>query len=176
MQELPATARTEFVRRLDRVSKKFANDKFRQSYMVQMVRTFLGAQMRALRGKQSQTAFGRVIDKPQPVISRLESESYGKLTISTLIEIAERLRLGLIIRFVDFPTFMKITQADSERALKPESYVHEHFEKFVAREKAALDDGDDAEISESFIEKRTNIFVNDNLRMGSGAYVRLKQN
>lgn len=132
MQELRVNACSEMLRRLERVCKKFADDTFRQNYMAQMLRVFLGAQIRALRGDQSQTAFGRTIDKPQSVVSRLESADYGKATISTLVEIAERLKLALIIRFVDFPTFMQLTQSDSDETLRPASYTQEGFEAFVA--------------------------------------------
>lgn len=95
---------------------------FRHGYMARHIRAFLAAQIRALRGKKSQTEFGEEIGKPQSVVSRLENESYGKVSVSTLIDIAQKLDVGLIIRFVDFPTFLRYSNDVSEEALAPAQY------------------------------------------------------
>lgn len=53
---------------------------FRASYMAPGLRAYLADQIRALRGNRSQREFGRLIGKPQSVVSRLENEDYGKLS------------------------------------------------------------------------------------------------
>jgi hypothetical protein len=95
---------------------------FRASYMAHHLRAFLADQIRALRGEASQREFGELISKPQSVISRLEDEDYGKLSLQTLIDVATKLDIALVVRFVDFPTFLRITSDLSERAVAPRAY------------------------------------------------------
>src|SRR5258708_3756206 len=54
----------------------------------------------------SQAKAGEILGKPQNVISRLESPAYGKLSIQTLMEIAQGFDVGLIIKFVPFSRFL----------------------------------------------------------------------
>ncbi len=90
--------------------------------MAHNLRAFLADQIRALRGDMSQQEFGRLIDKPQSVVSRLEDEDYGKVSLQTLIDVATKLDIGLVVRFVDFPTFLCATSDFSERAVAPAPY------------------------------------------------------
>ena len=80
---------------------------FRASYLAHHLRAFLADQIRVLRGELSQREFRELIGKPQSVISRLEDEEYGKVTLQTLIDIATKLDIGLLVRFVDFPKFLE---------------------------------------------------------------------
>jgi transcriptional regulator with XRE-family HTH domain len=91
--------------------------------MAHSLRAFLADQIRALRGDLSQKAFGDLIGKPQSVVSRLENEDYGKVTLQTLIDIAEKLDIALIVRFTDFPTFLHSTADVSESALGPRAFT-----------------------------------------------------
>ena len=95
---------------------------FRTSYMAQHLRAFLADQIRALRGETSQREFGDRIGKPQSVVSRLENEEYGKVSLQTLIDVAAKLDIALLVRFVDFPTFRRATSDMSEQAVAPASY------------------------------------------------------
>jgi hypothetical protein len=95
---------------------------FRAAYMAHHLRAFLADQIRALRGDLSQREFGLLIDKPQSVVSRLEGENYGKHTLQTLLDIATKLDIGLLVRFVDFATFLRTTNDLSEEALHPSPY------------------------------------------------------
>jgi len=85
----------------------FDNRGFRTVYMAHHAKGFLADQIRVLRGNRSQRAFGELIGKPQSVVSRLENEEYGKLTLQTLLDIAEKLDIALEVRFVDYPTFIR---------------------------------------------------------------------
>jgi hypothetical protein len=87
----------------------------------QRLKTFLAAQIRALRGDLSQTEFGKRIGKPQSVVSRLEGQSYGKVNLQTLIDIASKLNMGLIVGFVSLPTFWKWTNDHPARSLMLDS-------------------------------------------------------
>ncbi len=98
------------------------NREFRASYMVHGLRAYLADQIRALRGNRSQREFGRLIGKPQSVVSRLENEDYGKLTLQTLLDIAEKLDIALVVRFADFPTFLRTVAEASPEAMAPAGY------------------------------------------------------
>ena len=91
--------------------------------MAHSLRAFLADQIRALRGDLSQKAFGELIGKPQSVVSRLENEDYGKVSLQTLIDIAGRLDIALVARFTDFPTFLRSTRDFSENAVAPAPYA-----------------------------------------------------
>jgi transcriptional regulator with XRE-family HTH domain len=109
----------------ERLAERFKKEKFRKSYFARQLKVFLAAQIRALRGERTQTEFGELIGKPQSVVARLERESYGKVNIQTLIDIATKLDIALIVRFVSFPTFLEWTSDYSPKAFAPESYPSE---------------------------------------------------
>lgn len=98
---------------------------FRASYMAHHLRAFLADQIRNLRGSRSQKAFGSLIGKPQSVVSRLEDEDYGKVTLQSLIDIAEKLDIALLVRYADFSTFLAVTRDFSQSAVAPPSYSRE---------------------------------------------------
>src|ERR1700748_2430884 len=92
--------------RTERLTAQFKKERFRKSYFARQLKVFLAAQIRALRGDRTQTEFGKLIGKPQSVVARLERESYGKVNLQTLIDIVQKLDIALIVRFVNFSTFL----------------------------------------------------------------------
>jgi transcriptional regulator with XRE-family HTH domain len=68
--------------------------------MPRKTNTQIADEIRALRGNLSQKEFGMIIGKPQSVISRLENAGYGKVNLQTLLDIAEKCRKNLVIKFV----------------------------------------------------------------------------
>lgn len=70
----------------------------------------------------SQKEFGQLLGKPQPIVSRLQNPDYGKYSLQTLLEIASKLDVALLVRFVDYPTFLKVTSDFSDEALRPARY------------------------------------------------------
>jgi hypothetical protein len=117
-------------RRVMRLTDKFRNKRYRDSYVDANVRRFLAQQIRALRGDLSQEAFGKLLDKPQSVVSRLEDPSYGKFSLQTLLEIAASLDRAVIARIVDFPTFLRFTEDVSEAAISPAGYDEHALDRF----------------------------------------------
>src|SRR6516162_7412090 len=101
--------------RTERLGEQFKKEKFRKSYFARQLKIFLAAQIRALRGDRTQTQFGELIGKPQSVVARLERESYGKVNLQTLIDIATKLDIALVVRFVSFPTFLEMTKGHLEK-------------------------------------------------------------
>lgn len=102
--------------------EKFQDKAYRDSYVASHTRRFLARQMRKFRGERSQEEFGVVIDKRQTVVSRLEDPKYGKWTLQTLFEVASKLDVAVVVRFVDFSTFMKLTNDMSDEASRPAAY------------------------------------------------------
>ncbi len=113
------------------------NREFRASYMAHGLRAYLADQIRALRGNRSQREFGRLIGKPQSVVSRLENEDYGKLTLQTLLDIAEKLDIALVIKFADFPTFLRAVADATQDAMSPKGYQDPPAQQVASRGRSA---------------------------------------
>lgn len=109
-------------RRVTSLAKKLRSKKYRDSYLSSHIRMFLANQLSSLRGEMSQQEFGQLLGKPQPIVSRLQNPDYGKYSLQTLLEIASKLDVALLVRFVDYPTFLKITSDFSDEALRPASF------------------------------------------------------
>jgi len=90
--------------------------------------------MRKLRGDKSQSEFGDLIGKQQTVVSRLEDASYGKWTLQTLFDVAEKLDLAVLVRLVDHRTFLRFTEDMSDEASVPKSYSQQAMDKMVEPE------------------------------------------
>jgi transcriptional regulator with XRE-family HTH domain len=114
---------------------------FRRGYLNRQFKSFLAAQIRSLRGNKTQAEFGRLIGKTQSVISRLENEHYGQVNINTLLDIALKLDVALIVRFVDYPTFLDLTRDSTRHAEAPSVYEQGGMDRFVEREVARENNG-----------------------------------
>ena len=130
---LPEVADANF-QRLVNLASSLDDPAFRASYMAHHLRAFIADQIRGLRGDMSQKEFGQLIGKPQSVVSRLENEEYGRVSLQTLIEIAIKMNVALVGRFVDFPTFLRITGDFSEDAVRPQPYKREAVDALIADE------------------------------------------
>jgi predicted XRE-type DNA-binding protein len=108
--------------RVASLAKKLKSKKYRDSYLSSHTRMFLANQIASLQGEMSQKEFGELLGKPQPIVSRLQNPEYGKYTLQTLLDISSKLDVALIVRFVDYPTFMKFTNDFSDEALRPNKF------------------------------------------------------
>jgi transcriptional regulator with XRE-family HTH domain len=102
--------------------KQLSNKSFRASYLDSHIKLFISAQIRNLRGDKSQKKFAEFLGTTQSIISRYENPDYGQVTLQTLIDIAKKLDIALIARFVDYSEFLRITSDFSENAQIPKSY------------------------------------------------------
>ena len=134
LNETPAELAGVTSRRAADLAAPLANREFRASYMAHHLRAFLADQIRGLRGEVSQKDFGQLIGKPQSVVSRLEDEDYGKVSLQTLIDISTKLDIALLVRFVDFPTFLQATADFSEKAITPAPYESNAVNEFIEHE------------------------------------------
>ena len=105
-----------------RLAKALAAPGRRHAYMATQLKSFLSDQIRTLRGDLTQREFGDKIGKPQSVVSRLEKQLDQHISVQTLIDIAVKLDIAVIIRFVDFTTFLRYTEDYSDKALAPSAY------------------------------------------------------
>jgi hypothetical protein len=105
--------------------------RYRDGYVAAHTRQVLAKQMREFRGKMSQTSFAKLIGKRQTMISRLENPSYVGWTLSTMLEVANKLGVAVFVRFVDFPTFLRLTEDISDAALHPRVYDQSDLDKLL---------------------------------------------
>jgi hypothetical protein len=90
--------------------------------------------MREFRGDMSQTEFGALIDKQQTVVSRLEDPNYGKWTLQTLFDVARKRDVAVFVRFVDFPTFLRLSRDMGAAAVHPAPYNQDAIDQIVRDE------------------------------------------
>jgi hypothetical protein len=120
------------VSRNERLAKRLRNKAYRDSYLGSRIRQFLAHQMRSFRGERSQAEFGRIIGQSQSVISeRLESPAYGKWNLQTLLDIAAKLDVALIVQFVDWPTFVKFTHEITDETVRPTAFAERQLKEFL---------------------------------------------
>jgi transcriptional regulator with XRE-family HTH domain len=99
--------------------KKLRNKEYRDAFVAEYIYSRIPLKIRAMREKRkmSQKALGAAAGVKQEWISKLEDPTYGRLTISTLLNIASAFDCGLI---VDFVPFSKILNGATH--LSPESF------------------------------------------------------
>jgi hypothetical protein len=124
--------------RFVQLAPKLADKAYRDGYVATHLRTWLADQVRALRGSMSQKEFGKLIGKHRTVVSRLENPDNGKLTIETLLNVASKLDIALVVRFVDYPTFLAATNDFSEAALHPAHYDQLAIDAFAGARRPPL--------------------------------------
>jgi transcriptional regulator with XRE-family HTH domain len=92
--------------------EKLQRKPYRHAYLAEHVRRGIAYQIRALRDqrKWKQGAFAKLLGKPQSVVSRLEDPDYGKMTVQTLLEVANIFDVALEVRFVPYSTFVYSTR------------------------------------------------------------------
>lgn len=84
--------------------KKLGNKAYRDAFVASRISQTLAFQLRVLRQRDglSQADLAKDLETSQNAISRMESPTYGKVSISTLRKIASHYDVGLIVRFAPF--------------------------------------------------------------------------
>jgi transcriptional regulator with XRE-family HTH domain len=100
--------------------EKLQRKPYRHTYLAEHVRRGIAYQIRALRDqrKWKQGTFAKYLGKPQSVVCRLEDPTYGKVTIQTLLEIANVFDVALEVRFLPYSTFICNTRDVSVPAMQ----------------------------------------------------------
>lgn len=93
------------------IRQRLMNREYREAFVAEGVRNWVALQIRRLRESRgmSQAEFGKFIGKPQSVVSRLEDPDYGRLSVSTLLDVAAALDVALLVQFVDHTQFLRRT-------------------------------------------------------------------
>lgn len=83
----------------------------RHAYLEAEVVTGLAHQIRAIRMQRgwTQNDLAKRMHTTQAAVSRLEDPSYGRYTLSTLVELAKTFDSGMQVRFVSFVTMLHET-------------------------------------------------------------------
>lgn len=124
---------------LDRGLQRFLDKHYRDGYLETHVRTGIAHQIRALRVKAglNQADFAVATGKKQSTVSRLENTDYGRVSVQTLLDVATAMNVALLVRFVDYSQFLRVTADMSERALAPEN-IFESQARTGQSEQAAI--------------------------------------
>jgi transcriptional regulator with XRE-family HTH domain len=88
--------------------EKLRKKPYRHAYMAEHIRRGIAYQIRALRAARNwnQGVFAKHLGKPQSVVCRLEDPDYGKVTIQTLLEVANVFDVALEIKFSSYSSFV----------------------------------------------------------------------
>jgi len=108
--------------RIRSLIEKMRDKRYRDGYVAAHTRQVLAKQMREFRGSMPQMEFAAAIGKRQTMVSRLENPNYVGWTLSTMFEIARKLDVAVFVRFVDFATFLRLSEDMSDNALRPRGY------------------------------------------------------
>lgn len=107
--------------------EKLRRPAYRHAYLAEHVRRGIAYQIRALRDQRgwNQGKFSSLLGKPQSVVCRLEDPSYGKVTVQTLLEVANVYDVALEIRFVTYSSFLQRTRNVSAASMYVLSFKDE---------------------------------------------------
>jgi hypothetical protein len=117
--------------RLLSLAEKFRDKRYRDGYVAAHTRGVLADQMRNFRGNLSQAEYAAKIGKQKTVIGRLENPAYGGWSLRTMHEIARAENVAVLVRFVDFPTFLGFTDDMSDESLRPRAYDQAEIDSFA---------------------------------------------
>jgi hypothetical protein len=114
------------------LAEKFPDKRYRDGYIAAHTRGVLARQMRNFRGQLSQADYAAKIGKQKTVVSRLENPAYSGWSLRTMLEIAREENVAVLVRFVDFPTFLGFTDDISDESLHPHAYDQAEIDRFAA--------------------------------------------
>lgn len=106
---------------------EFYSKKYRHRFANAFIRQGVAMQIQLLRKRErwSQKKLGELTDKKQNAIARLEDPSYGKFTITTLLELAKAFDVALSVRFVPFSELEKQSHDLTPDSLSVPSFIDE---------------------------------------------------
>jgi len=133
-----------------RLFEKLSRKSYRDAYVAENVRTGIAYQIRALREQRgwNQGRFSEELGKPQSVTSRLENPDYGKLSLTTLLEVASAFDVALVVRYVEYPEFLRQYCDVSPAAFRVDSFDERAF---VATSRSDLVVADTVSIEQKLI-------------------------
>lgn len=117
-----ATVTEKFLSKLRRAA-------YRRSYVSNEVRMSLAHQIIALREQRgwSQKDLADRMGTQQSVISRLENPDYGRVSLKTIIKVADAFDVGFVGRYCSFPEMIFRSKDVTAKAFFAESFSEEQF-------------------------------------------------
>jgi transcriptional regulator with XRE-family HTH domain len=118
----------------DVLRDEFSNKEFRDSYVAENARRGLAYQITALREARgwSQSELGRQAGLPPSNVNRWEDPTYGKFSLTTLLNIASIYDVALIVKFVSFDGLL-----GSVSNLRPENFAIPTYDECEENKKNA---------------------------------------
>lgn len=112
---------------IKKLFKKLLRKGYRDAYCSEHVTTGLSFQVKALREQRglSQKELATITGMKQATISRIENPDYGKLSLTTLIKLANAFDTGMLVKFVPFSEFIEDKFNLSTKALMVDSFKDE---------------------------------------------------
>lgn len=105
---------------------ELSDEAFRFAYLADQVRTGIAFQIKTMREQEernwTQGELGEKMDKPQSTVARLENPDYGRVTVKTLLEVANSMDVGLLIQFVEWDDFLDRMSDLSSTAMAKRSF------------------------------------------------------
>jgi hypothetical protein len=117
--------------------EKFHDKRYRDGYVAAHTRGVLARQMRNFRGERSQADFAAKIGKQKTVVARLENPAYGAWSLRTMLELAREENVAVLVRFVDFPTFLGFTNDMSDESLHPRAYDEREVNQLIKNQSSS---------------------------------------
>lgn len=101
---------------------------FRKSYREESIKNHVAFQIKAMRESRgwSQADLANKMGKHQSAIARIEDPDYGKLSIKTMLEVADAFDVSLSVQFVSFSEALDRTKNLSPAALNAVSFDDEY--------------------------------------------------
>jgi transcriptional regulator with XRE-family HTH domain len=108
----------------DAYIEKVSDKEYRDTYAADQLRLRLAMMIRTLRDQRglTQADLGKIIDKPQSVISRIEDPDYGKVSLQTILDVAAGFDLPVYIDMPEWDDWFRLMQDFSESGLKRDGF------------------------------------------------------
>lgn len=123
------------------------NEEYRKVFVQERVRSSVALQIRSLRdqrNKMTQQQLGDAIGMAQTWVSKLENPDYGKMTVSTLLRLANAFDTDLEIKFRPFSRTIHDLPAQGPDYFRVPSFKEEVEAGVLSQERLLIEEREDA--------------------------------
>ncbi len=120
----------------EQLLESLKDQEYRREFVAERVRSSMALQIRSLREarKMSQKELGDAIGMAQTWVSRLENPDYGKMSVATLLRLAEAFDTDLEIKFRPFSTTIDVLPKQSLEYFDVPSFEEEFGSEHLSAE------------------------------------------